>query len=85
MTTVASKKDLARAFGEVLRIVRTQRGISQDQLSLLVETVRTYPSLLERGLRAPTLVMVLRLAEGVGVTPESLIAETVARLKGDSG
>ena len=50
---------VARAFGIVLRITRRRQGLSQDRLSERSDHDRTYPSLLERGLRAPSLSMFL--------------------------
>jgi len=76
------KRDVARAFGSVLRAVRNERGISQDKLSEICNFDRTYPSLLERGLRGPTLAMLLRLADALGVAPARLVLDTVARLNG---
>jgi transcriptional regulator with XRE-family HTH domain len=41
---------------------------------------RTYPSLLERGRRTPTLGMLIALAHALGVEPTLLVAMTVTRL-----
>jgi transcriptional regulator with XRE-family HTH domain len=75
------RKQVARAFGATLRAARLQRGVSQDQLGILCDFDRTYPSLLERGLRHPTLRMLLRLADALGTAPERLVTDTVARLR----
>jgi transcriptional regulator with XRE-family HTH domain len=75
------RKQVARAFGATLRAARLQRGVSQDELGVLCDFDRTYPSLLERGLRSPTLVMVFRLADALRTTPERLVTDTVARLR----
>jgi transcriptional regulator with XRE-family HTH domain len=48
-------KTIPQAFGEVLRDCRTKAGISQENLAFKVDLDRTYISLLERGLRQPTL------------------------------
>ena len=52
--------ELRRTFGDVLRAARTERGVSQDRLAMLCDFDRTYPSLLERGLRLPTMCMIYR-------------------------
>ena len=82
---VASRygKQVARAFGQALRATRTHQGISQDCLGNLCDLDSTYPSLLERGLRGPTITMLLRLARVLRVRPEQLLADTVARLRGE--
>jgi transcriptional regulator with XRE-family HTH domain len=75
------RRDVARAFGSVLRQARRERGMSQDKLSEVCNFDRTYPSLLERGLRCPTLTMLLRLADALAVEPARLVVETVKRLQ----
>lgn len=74
------RQDVARAFGLALRAARDAQGMSQDQLSETCDMDRGYPSLLERGLRSPTVTMLLRLASALHVAPESLLTDTVARL-----
>jgi ribosome-binding protein aMBF1 (putative translation factor) len=44
--TQYNNREIARAFGQVLRTARTDRGISQDRLSEICDLDRTYPSLL---------------------------------------
>ncbi len=74
-------REVARAFGMTLRSVRKERNVSQDALSAYGDFDRTYPSLLERGLRGPTLAMLFRLADALGVEPTRLVAETAERLR----
>ncbi len=74
-------REVARAFGMTLRSVRKERNVSQDALSANGDFDRTYPSLLERGLRGPTLAMLFRLADALGVEPTRLVAETAERLR----
>jgi transcriptional regulator with XRE-family HTH domain len=84
--TPAAKQghNVARAFGAVLRAARVQCGLTQDRLGTLANLDRTYPSLLERGLRQPTLAMLLRLATALNVEPQRLVADTVALLRGEA-
>jgi transcriptional regulator with XRE-family HTH domain len=76
-----SRRAVALAFGDTLRAARAQRGVSQDHIAEVCEIDRSYQSLLERGLRVPTLFILLRLAESLSVTPESLVTGTVQRLR----
>ena len=69
------------AFGRVLRELRRQKGLSQEQLASLGDFDRTYPSLLERGLRTPTLTVVFRLAEVLGVSAATLVAKAFEEAK----
>jgi transcriptional regulator with XRE-family HTH domain len=77
----AGRRQAARAFGQALRAARLLRGISQEQLAERGEFDRTYPSLLERGLRTPTFFVIVSLAEGLGTDPVDLFTDAVARLR----
>jgi transcriptional regulator with XRE-family HTH domain len=83
MSKEKSKKataNLALAFGTVLRTTRLEKGMSQDKLSEITEMDRTYPSLLERGLRAPTLGMVFRISTALQVAPAFIVERTALEL-----
>jgi len=59
---------VAVAFGAVIREMRNKRGMSQETLAELGDFDRTYPSLVERGLRTPTLGAVFRFADAIGIS-----------------
>jgi len=80
VATSYRKRDIARAFGLALRAARVERGLTQERLCELCDIDRTYPSLVERGLRCPTMAMLLRLASALRIDPAWLITETVLRL-----
>ncbi len=61
----------------MLRDLRHARGLSQERLADLGNFDRTYPSLLERGLRTPTLTVVFKLADVLGVTPSLLVGQAL--------
>lgn len=65
-----------QAFGQVLRELRHQRGLSQEALSFACGRHRTYVSLLERGLNSPSLRTLWMLAEALDVRPSTLIRRT---------
>ena len=67
-------REVALAFGRVLREERLRKGLSQEVLALRCNFNRTYPSLLERGLRTPTLWMIFRLSAALEVDPSFLVA-----------
>lgn len=64
---------LARRFGEVLRKFRTDRNLSQEQLALSVGLDRTFVSMLERGVRQPTLETIFRLCKELETKPSEMI------------
>ena len=77
----AKTHEVARAFGQVLRTLRKGAGLTQEQLAEAADLDRTYPSLLERGLREPGLSTVLRLGEALRMSPALLLQMTLTRLK----
>ncbi len=57
-----------KAFGNVLRKLRHEKKLSQEFLSFEADLTRAYISLLERGLRSPTLDTMIALREPLGVS-----------------
>jgi transcriptional regulator with XRE-family HTH domain len=76
-----SRRRVAVAFGGILRDARDGSGLSQEELAEGAEVDRTYPSLLERGRRQPTLCVLLSLAAALEIEPGLLVMMTVARLR----
>jgi len=68
------------AFGHVIRELRNQQNISQEKLALISDMDRTFISLLERGLRQPSLKSILRLSESLKIRPGDLIDRVVEKL-----
>jgi transcriptional regulator with XRE-family HTH domain len=77
---VEDRSRVALAFGSTLRDVRRLRGLTQEQLALAGGFDRTYPSLLERGRRTPTLGVLFRLADALGVEACRLVTLTEIQL-----
>lgn len=63
----------AALVGRVLRTFRESRGLSQEVLSGLAGLDRTHYSKLERGLRAPTLDTLFKIAHALDVPPHELV------------
>jgi transcriptional regulator with XRE-family HTH domain len=62
-------------FGPVLKGVRVERGLTQEQLADAAGLHRTEISLLERGLRKPLLETIVAICRGLGITPAELLGE----------
>ena len=75
----------ASAFGQTLRTFRCDAHLSQEHLAELADIDPTYPSLLERGLREPTLSMVIRLGRALNIDPAVLVDRTLHRIDGRNG
>ena len=67
------KQTLEAAFGQVLREFRNEAGISQEKLAMECDLDRTYISILERGLRQPSLKTIFVLAKALNVDPSKII------------
>lgn len=76
------RSGVAVAFGRTLRSARRTAQLSQEELGYQAHIDRTYPSLLERGLRTPTLTTVLDVAAACGVPAEDLFRAFLKELRG---
>ena len=63
------------AFGKILREFREQKGISQEQLAGSAGLDRSFISLVERGIQSPNLVILLKIAEVLGVPAAEMVAK----------
>ncbi len=71
--TPAWRWQMARAFGAALRAHRARLALSQEEFANRAGFDRTFPSLLERGLRTPTLTAFCCVAEALGLSPTQLL------------
>lgn len=63
-----------QAFGNVIRELRLEREMSQEELAHAADRHRTYVSLIERGINSPSLQTIFRLARVLGVKPSELLS-----------
>jgi transcriptional regulator with XRE-family HTH domain len=70
-----------KAFGQALREIRKGRDISQEQLAFDCGFDRTYISMVERGVRSPTIRSLVRLAEVLQVPASEIVLRMEALLK----
>jgi transcriptional regulator with XRE-family HTH domain len=61
------------AFGKTVRAYRLRARCSQEELADRAAIHRTYIGGIERGERNPTLLMIHRLANALGVRPSQLL------------
>lgn len=74
------RKPEAELFGARLREARTQKGMSQSEVAETVSRrggrlTSNYVSDLERGLKAPTLTMILKLSRALDVSVTELLVD----------
>ena len=72
---------LRTAFGDLLRALREERGLSQAQLALESEVDQTFVSLLERGRRQPTLMTLFALCDALRVEPDTVVGRLMIARK----
>ncbi|MEN0038056.1 MAG: helix-turn-helix transcriptional regulator [Cellvibrio sp.] len=66
-------RSILKAFGNRIKAIRLEQGISQEQLGQLAELDRTYISGIERGLRNVSLINIERLSAALHVEPAELL------------
>ncbi len=72
----------AAAFGHVVRRLRVEAQVSQEDLAHRASLERAHVGRIERGENQPTLWVILKLAEGLGVEPGLLLDQTRSHLSG---
>ena len=63
----------AELFGQRLRQLRNDRGVTQVELAEASGLIDTYISDMERGLKVPSLTTILRLAAALGCKVADLV------------
>ena len=73
--------DAAVTFGRVLRRLRKEAGLTQEQLGFEAELRRTYISILELGHQQPTLTTILKLAKPLKRTAHEIVGLVETELR----
>jgi transcriptional regulator with XRE-family HTH domain len=68
-------RDWRSIVGGNVRKLRTQRGLTQEELAFAAKIDLTYIGGIERGKRNPSLLVMARIAEALSVPLSRLIAE----------
>jgi len=71
-----------KAFGLVLKKLRNKINLSQEKLAFECNLDRTFISLLERGLRQPSLTTIIEISSALNIQPDELMAMTMKLLSG---
>jgi len=75
-----NKSDVAKIFGEEIRLARNDYGISQEALALKADVDRSFLSKMERGIRQPTITILFKLCDAIGLPPDVMILKIKSRL-----
>jgi transcriptional regulator with XRE-family HTH domain len=65
----------AEKFGAIVRAMREERGLTQDELAERAGISGTYVGFIERGDSVPTLTILLQVAEALKVRPAELLRD----------
>jgi len=71
---------ISRDFGALLREARSAAGISQEDLAGGADLHRTYISMIERGVRCPTLRVLLAICYALQIKPASIVTSLEERV-----
>jgi len=65
--------NIQKKFGERLKEIRTQKGLSQEKLAFKSRLHRTYISDIERGFRNVSLINIEKISKALGVSSSELL------------
>lgn len=75
MTHRKDRRPEAEKFGAIVRTLREERGLTQDQLAERAGISATYIGFIERGDNVPTLTVILQIASALKVRPPELLRD----------
>lgn len=67
-----TKKKILIAFGDKVREIRKEKGLSQEELSFTADLHRTYIGMIERAEKNITLVNIEKIAKALGISINEL-------------
>ena len=70
---------LPEEFGRLVREMRTERGHSQEAFAYHAGIHRTYMTHIERGSKLPSILVIAKVARGLGVEVSTLFEELERR------
>lgn len=73
--------EIEKAFGVVLKLERNQQSLSQEELAHICNLDRTYISMLERGIRQPSLKTIFALSSALNLLASEMIGKVEKLLK----
>ena len=73
MKTNPETVEYIRRFGTRVRLLRQERGLSQEELAERVDVHRTFIGMIERGEKNATLVTIVKISGGLEVSVAELL------------
>ena len=75
MTLRKKRRPEAEKFGAVVRRLREEKGLTQEELAERAGISATYVGFIERGDNVPTLTIVIQIASALRVRPSDLLRD----------
>jgi transcriptional regulator with XRE-family HTH domain len=75
VTRRKDRRPEAEKFGAIVRTLREERGLTQDQLAERAGVSATYIGFIERGDNVPTLTIILQIASALKVRSSELLRD----------
>lgn len=69
----SEKNQSAIAFGKIIKNLRLERELTQNNLADMINSERSHISDIERGVKSPSLLMIFRLSEALKIASGDLI------------
>ena len=69
------------AVGKTIRVLRKEKGVSQDVLSKSAGIARTHLTMIENGSKQANFETLWRLATALGLRPSELVAQIERRIE----
>ena len=74
-------KVFRKQLGEVIRRLREADGLSQEALAERAQIDRTYVSIVERGLKSPTIDTFVRICAALNTPPDGVLSSALRRAR----
>ena len=62
-------------LGQVLRRIRKERSMTQEDVAFKCGVDRSYLSYIERGLHQPSVAVLFKIARALDISPSTILAE----------
>lgn len=72
---------IAQEIGKIIASHRNEKGLSQEALADLAQIHRTYVSQIERGLKYPTIYVLIQISKALEVPLSQLVIELEKKIK----
>lgn len=75
-------KEMNKKLGDVISRYRQKAKLSQEEMADYAGIHRTYVSQIERGLKSPTLIVLINIAKALNVKASTILADIENELDG---